>query len=100
MQNDNSNTGIFSRLPKPSLRQRRMVAMTSAAAIVVVGMKPWAFSQLLPPVLPSPGNRHFTARSGRHQWLSDTAPHACWKTACPLQLRRPGGAYSAPPIEV
>jgi serine protease Do len=38
---------FFSRLPKPSLRQRRMIAMTSAAAIVVVGLGAFA---LLPPV--------------------------------------------------
>jgi serine protease Do len=39
--------GIFSRIPKPSLRQRRLVAMGSAAAIVIVGMGAFA---LLPPV--------------------------------------------------
>ncbi len=39
--------GIFSRLPKPSLRQRRLIAMGSAAAIVVVGLGAFA---LLPPV--------------------------------------------------
>ena len=32
------NPGFLSRLPKPSLRQRRLIAMTSAAAIVVVGL--------------------------------------------------------------
>ncbi len=48
MQNDNSpKSGIFSRLPKPSLRQRRVVAMSGAAAIVVVGLGAFA---LLPPV--------------------------------------------------
>jgi serine protease Do len=47
MQNDPHTTGIFSRLPKPSLRQRRLVAMGSAAAIVVVGLGAFA---LLPPV--------------------------------------------------
>jgi serine protease Do len=48
MHNDTQpDTGIFSRLPKPSLRQRRMMAMTSAAAIVVVGLGAFA---LLPPV--------------------------------------------------
>jgi len=48
MQNDNSpKPGIFSRLPKPSLRQRRVVAMSGAAAIVVVGLGAFA---LLPPV--------------------------------------------------
>ena len=41
------NSGILSRLPKPSLRQRRLIAMTSAAAIVVVGLGAFA---LLPPV--------------------------------------------------
>jgi serine protease Do len=47
---DSSNkpdTGIFSRLPKPSLRQRRLIAMTTAASIVVVGLGAFA---LLPPV--------------------------------------------------
>ena len=39
--------GIFSRLPKPSLRQRRLIAMTTAASIVVVGLGAFA---LLPPV--------------------------------------------------
>jgi serine protease Do len=38
---------LFSRLPKPSLRQRRMIAMGTAAAIVVVGLGAFA---LLPPV--------------------------------------------------
>jgi serine protease Do len=39
--------GIFSRLPKPSLFQRRLVMMGSAAAIVIVGLGAFA---LLPPV--------------------------------------------------
>src|SRR5688572_2655074 len=49
MQNDphTPGTGIFSRLPKPTLRQRRLVAMGTAAAIVVVGLGAFA---LLPPV--------------------------------------------------
>src|SRR3954464_1484116 len=49
MTNNDSKpeTGLLSRLPKPSLRQRRVVAMTSAAAIVVVGLGAFA---LLPPV--------------------------------------------------
>src|SRR5258706_3485605 len=49
MQNDprTPDTGILSRLPKPSLRQRRMIAMATAAAIVVVGLGAFA---LLPPV--------------------------------------------------
>jgi serine protease Do len=38
---------LMSRLPKPSLRQRRLVAMGSAAAIVVIGLGAFAF---LPPV--------------------------------------------------
>src|ERR1700728_527670 len=42
-----NNNGLFSRLPKPSLRQRRLLAMGSAAAIVVVGLGAFA---LLPPV--------------------------------------------------
>src|SRR3979409_752108 len=48
MQNDprTPNTGIFSHLPKPSLRQRRAIAMGTAAAIVVVGLGAFA---LLPP---------------------------------------------------
>jgi len=49
MQNDphTPETGIFSRLPKPSLRQRRLIAMGTAAAIVTVGLGAFA---LLPPV--------------------------------------------------
>jgi len=50
MQNDPHmpDTGLMSRLlPKPSHRQRRMIAMGSAAAIVVVGLGAFA---LLPPV--------------------------------------------------
>jgi len=39
--------GLFDRLPKPSLRQRRLIAMCSAAAIVTVGLGAFA---LLPPV--------------------------------------------------
>ena len=42
-----SGSGIFSRLPKPSLRQRRLIAMTTAASFVVVGLGAFA---LLPPV--------------------------------------------------
>jgi serine protease Do len=38
---------LLSRLPKPSLRQRRVIAMSGAAAIVVVGLGAFA---LLPPV--------------------------------------------------
>jgi serine protease Do len=47
MQNDPHTPNIFSRLPKPSLRQRRVIAMGTAAAIVVVGLGAFA---LLPPV--------------------------------------------------
>src|SRR6185369_11692710 len=49
MQNDPHLPGnsIFSRLPKPSLRQRRALALGTAAAIVVVGLGAFA---LLPPV--------------------------------------------------
>jgi serine protease Do len=53
MQNDPqtpqipSKTGIFSRLPKPSLRQRRLIAMGTAAVLVTVGLGAFA---LLPPV--------------------------------------------------
>src|SRR6266702_4254714 len=49
MQNDphTPDTGIISRLPKPSLRQRRVIAMGTAAAVVVVGLGAFA---LLPPV--------------------------------------------------
>ena len=42
-----SDSGFFSRLPKPTLRQRRMIAMTTAASFVVVGLGAFA---LLPPV--------------------------------------------------
>jgi len=41
------DAGLLSRLPKPSLRQRRLAAMSTAAAIVVVGLGAFA---LLPPV--------------------------------------------------
>src|SRR5258705_10355382 len=49
MQNDPHmpGPGIFSRLPRPSLRQRRAAALGTAAAIVVVGLGAFA---LLPPV--------------------------------------------------
>lgn len=52
MQDPNTpDTGIFSRLPldkfRPSLRQRRLAAMSTAAAIVIVGLGAFA---LLPPV--------------------------------------------------
>src|ERR1700712_4551660 len=40
-------TDFLARLPKPSLRQRRVIAMSRAAAIVVVGLGAFA---LLPPV--------------------------------------------------
>ena len=42
-----NNNGLFSRLPKPSLRQRRLLAMGTAAAVVMVGLGAFA---LLPPV--------------------------------------------------
>src|SRR3954470_1133142 len=41
------DAGLLSRLPKPSLRQRRLAAMGTAAAVVVVGLGAFA---LLPPV--------------------------------------------------
>ncbi len=49
MQNDRNkpDAGFLNRLPKPTLRQRRLIAMSTAAAIVVVGLG--AFG-LLPPV--------------------------------------------------
>src|ERR1700679_2032884 len=52
MQDKPQNTGpnknaLFPRLPKPSLRQRRLLAMGTAAAVVVVGLGAFA---LLPPV--------------------------------------------------
>jgi serine protease Do len=49
MQNNPNtpDTGLFSRLPKPSLRQRRLMAMSTAAGIVLVGLGAFA---LLPPV--------------------------------------------------
>lgn len=40
-------SGLLSRLPKPSMRQRRLVAMSAAAAIVLIGLGAFA---LLPPV--------------------------------------------------
>src|ERR1700712_16737 len=49
MQNDNPKpeSGLFSHFPKPSLRQRRLAAMSGAAAIVLVGLGAFA---ILPPV--------------------------------------------------
>jgi small nuclear ribonucleoprotein (snRNP)-like protein len=48
MQNEPpNNNSIFSRFLRPSLRQRRLIAMSSAAAIVVVGLGAFALS---PPV--------------------------------------------------
>ena len=46
-KNSRPDNGLFSRLPKPSLRQRRLLAMGTAAAVVVVGLGAFA---LLPPV--------------------------------------------------
>ncbi|HVW74981.1 MAG TPA: DegQ family serine endoprotease [Rhizomicrobium sp.] len=46
-KNSGPDAGLFSRLPKPSLRQRRLLAMGTAATIVVVGLGAFA---LLPPV--------------------------------------------------
>ena len=46
-QNSEPHTGLISRLPSRSLRQRRLAAMGTAAAIVVVGLGAFA---LLPPV--------------------------------------------------
>jgi serine protease Do len=46
-KNSGPDTGLFSRLPKPSLRQRRLAAMGTAAAVVVIGLGAFA---LLPPV--------------------------------------------------
>ena len=46
-ENSPRPNGLFDRLPKPSLRQRRLIAMCSAAAIVTVGLGAFA---LLPPV--------------------------------------------------
>jgi len=58
MPNDQHNdTSLFSRFPKPGPRQRRMIALSSAAAIVVVGLGAFAF---LPPV--------------RHLQVADNAP--------------------------
>src|SRR6201995_5614370 len=48
MQDQNKpDAGLLSRFPKPSLRQRRLAAMGTAAAVVVLGLGP---SALLPPV--------------------------------------------------
>jgi serine protease Do len=46
-KNSRADSGLLSRLPKPSLRQRRLAAMGTAAAVVVVGLGAFA---LLPPV--------------------------------------------------
>ena len=46
-QSPKPDAGLFSRLPKPSHRQRRVIAMCGAAAIVIVGLGAFA---LLPPV--------------------------------------------------
>src|SRR5580698_6708081 len=45
-KNSRPDNGLFSRLPKPSLRQRRLLAM-GTAAVVMVGLGAFA---LLPPV--------------------------------------------------
>src|SRR5580693_10793935 len=48
MQDQNKpDAGLLSRFPKPSLRQRRLAAMGTAAAVVVIGLGAFA---LLPPV--------------------------------------------------
>jgi serine protease Do len=47
LKNFRSDAGLLSRLPKPSLRQRRLLAMGTAAAVVMVGLGAFA---LLPPV--------------------------------------------------
>jgi serine protease Do len=47
MPNDQNPMSFLSRVPKPSLRQRRLIALSSAAAIVVLGLGAFA---LLPPV--------------------------------------------------
>ena len=46
-KNSGPDFGLFSRLPKPTLRQRRLAAMGTAAAVVVLGLGAFA---LLPPV--------------------------------------------------
>ncbi|HEX3755339.1 MAG TPA: DegQ family serine endoprotease [Rhizomicrobium sp.] len=46
----NEHRSLFSRLPKPSLRQRRLFALSSAATILVVGLGAFA---LLPQVRPT-----------------------------------------------
>ena len=46
-KNSEPDTGLFSRIPRPSLRQRRLVAMGTAAAVVMIGLGAFA---LLPPV--------------------------------------------------
>src|SRR5215469_15434123 len=46
-EDSKADSGLLSRLPKPSLRQRRLAAMGTAAAVVVVGLGAFA---LLPPV--------------------------------------------------
>jgi serine protease Do len=69
---------LLSRLPKPSLRQRRMIAMSSAAGIVVVGLGAFA---LLPPVAhiqtagaPTMLAANDEARSGTPRMMDNSAP--------------------------
>ena len=77
MQNQSDKTGpeagLFSRFPKPSPRQRRLAAMGTAAAIVVIGLGAFA---LLPPVraISDCGRTHNGCRQ-RHRNRSARAAH-------------------------
>jgi serine protease Do len=60
------DAGLFSRFPKPTYRQRRVIAMCGAAAIVVVGLGAFA---LLPPVahVQTAGDPTMLAASGGNE---------------------------------
>ena len=90
MQNDphTPNTGLLSRLPKPSHRQRRAIALGSAAAIVVVGLGAFA---LLPPVrhVPIAGEPTMVAASG-----SDTRAPRMLENSPPFSFADLGERFS------
>ena len=82
MQDQNKpDAGPLSRLPlnkfRPSLRQRRLAAMGTAAAVVVVGLGAFA---LLPPV--------------RH--IPTAGEPSCWRPPIPVRRVRPGCWKTAP----
>lgn len=74
-QNSGPN-GLFSRLPKPSLRQRRLIAMGTAAGVVVIGLGAFA---LLPPVqaVRTAGEPVMLAAN---DFRTAARARACWRT--------------------